>query len=131
MKNEIYLEYEQDEEPIGSLDLDPDMVDGEEDMSINVSEVTFCPTAFYRNPIDGGMKFEVDFDTTGLNFLHVVVVHMIDEDDNYKWHMPYICKTRREARARAFAVEYESSSEFAKDDDKIIGVDTAFVLLED
>lgn len=61
------------------------------------SATSIMPLAMYRNPIEGGKELDVDFDTTGLTWLYIVIVIYTTPEET-TWCVPKTCKTRREAK---------------------------------
>jgi hypothetical protein len=79
-------------------------ISDEED--INVISVLFTPVFAYRNPIEHEsmttIPVKVDFDTSGLSSIHILVTkNTVERDDGSilygKWDIHSVYKTRREA----------------------------------
>jgi len=92
-------DYDEDEYP------DFDLENGSEDC------LFFMPMYLYKQPFNGALKLDIDFDPSDHNRLHLVIVrysHSDEDTDMYgKWHIEKVCKTRREAKDIQVAIESE------------------------
>jgi hypothetical protein len=122
----VYLEYEQEElsyvsSSVALGESDDDISfdeDSEVPLEVVDESIFFMPVYLYRNPLVGCMKFDINFDPSEYDRLHLVVVRFSQQDEDQliggKWFVEGIYKTRREAKEIEFAIEsgdYSSEKE--------------------
>lgn len=138
MDHNIYLEFEEEDMQLS----DSLFVDDEsfaEDKPETENSIFFMPVFLYRKPMVGAMTIGVDFDPSECQRLHLVVVRYafqdIDSEVYGQWNIAKVCKTRREAKEIAFAIESGDlmfdNPPWAREGCKLEAVDVVSLAIED